>query len=754
MKLKSKMKRKFRKHYALFALLGCFLIAGVFSLVPAARASDSGTVRAAMASAPAQSVYQDPTTFISSEFKADFPFNGIGASWDGQIPDNVTISVRFLTGGSWSGWRDMEPLRDMPDGWSEKGEQHTEPFFVDLSASWQYKLTAGGGILPTLRHLTFNYFDSSSKQTSTLQIAGVVRSLVAAAHAVGGTDVQIVSRAQWGADESWRSQNGTLVWPLEYAQPQKIIVHHTAGSDGGADPAATVRGIYYYHAVVLGWGDIGYNYLIDKNGTIYEGRAGGDGVVGGHTYNELKKVGYNRGSIGISVLGDYETNTPSAQAIESLTKLIANLGVKFGIAPSGQSYFVDQTMNNVVAHRDVDNTLCPGANLYSQLPAIRTDAEARFEAVGGGQISGTVAMKYAGQSAQPLSIHYGSEQDIWVEFQNTGTAVWRSYGPTQLTVAAQQTDSSFHASTWTSPQIAGTLATPNVNPGEAGRFIFKVRAPADQAEVTENFAIQSAGTPVEGTSFAVQAQITGLPYAALLLKQNVLAATFIQSVQNVTVQFTNTGLTPWKKGDVKLAMYDLGDAQSRFYSPSWPSKDGRIDFKETVVKTNETATFTFALKSPSTPGLYLNTYRLAGKQNIAQTDTTTVTKIYPTVQAQFVSSTIPVAMANVWRPRVTVKFKNVGLTAWNSGTVLKVYDLGNTQSPFKDSTWLNGFTVAKLKEKSVKRGETGTFEFYFKAPSAPGTYLNRFALFAGAKEVDGGGYAPLTRVDPYRRPGT
>ena len=91
-----------------------------------------------------------------------------------------------------------------------------------------------------------------------------------------------------------------MQWDPEYVPVKKIIVHHTVTSNSDPDPAATVRSIYYYHAVSLGWGDIGYNFLIDRQGRIYEGRYGGNAVVGGHALT------WNYGSVGIAALGNYE----------------------------------------------------------------------------------------------------------------------------------------------------------------------------------------------------------------------------------------------------------------------------------------------------------------------------------------------------------------------------------------------------------------------------------------------------------------
>ncbi|MFA6550267.1 MAG: N-acetylmuramoyl-L-alanine amidase [Candidatus Gracilibacteria bacterium] len=152
------------------------------------------------------------------------------------------------------------------------------------------------------------------------------------------TPLKIISRAGWGADESWRVWNGnrtipkikkvdseyvekfsdelqvvrrvntnsagqTLTWPLEYAKKiTKFVIHHTDSKANLDNPKQKIREIYSYHALTRGWGDIGYNYIIDREGNIYEGRAGGEGVIGAHAGTA------NTGSIGIAILGSYEND--------------------------------------------------------------------------------------------------------------------------------------------------------------------------------------------------------------------------------------------------------------------------------------------------------------------------------------------------------------------------------------------------------------------------------------------------------------
>ena len=109
----------------------------------------------------------------------------------------------------------------------------------------------------------------------------------------------IVPRSTWGADE--RIRRG----PPSYAPSVRFaIVHHTAGRNGysRAEAAAIVKGIQLFHVQGNGWNDIGYNFLVDRFGTVYEGRFGGvdRNVVGAHAQ------GFNTGSVGVALLGTYE----------------------------------------------------------------------------------------------------------------------------------------------------------------------------------------------------------------------------------------------------------------------------------------------------------------------------------------------------------------------------------------------------------------------------------------------------------------
>jgi hypothetical protein len=191
----------------------------------------------------------------------------------------------------------------------------------------------------------------------------------------------VVTRAQWGADESIRRG------APKFAPLTKLFVHHTVTgpSDTDPDPASTVRAIYAYHVQGNGWDDIGYNFLVDAQGRIYEGRYArpyktgeiptgedtmGYGVIGAHV------SGFNAGSMGVSVIGDYTDIEPSSKAMTAVQNLLAWKADRHDIDPAGSDSFtptdgVPRTFPNVAGHRDAGSTACPGNRLYPMLPEIR-----------------------------------------------------------------------------------------------------------------------------------------------------------------------------------------------------------------------------------------------------------------------------------------------------------------------------------------------------------------------------------------------
>jgi len=209
----------------------------------------------------------------------------------------------------------------------------------------------------------------------------------------------IISRAGWGADESLRFDgSGHETWPSEYSPMQKAIVHHTAGRNGDPNPAATIRAIYWVKTVDRGFGDIGYNFLIDEQGRIYEGRhsrdyapgetptgedLAGDIVRGGHAVN------FNDGTVGIALLGNFQKRQPSTAARNALDSLLAWKLERHGLDPLGQSVYRNpvlgntKTLYNISGHRNVNATACPGDTFYPTFPQLRQRVAARIAATTG-----------------------------------------------------------------------------------------------------------------------------------------------------------------------------------------------------------------------------------------------------------------------------------------------------------------------------------------------------------------------------------
>ncbi|WP_338699771.1 N-acetylmuramoyl-L-alanine amidase [Streptomyces sp. Q6] len=308
--------------------------------------------------------------------RATRPFRMVGVTWsdpDATLDGTVQVRTRASATGAWSGWRtlelDVHAPESGPDHSAEGVRGGTQPLWVGPADGVQVK--AAGSRLPAGLRVELVDPDGGAPAAArapepTASVAG---------------QPPITTRAGWGADES------LVADPPTYTTDTKaVFVHHTAGTNDYtcAESASIIRGILTYHVKSNGWNDIGYNFLVDKCGTLFEGRAGGvdKPVYGAHTY------GFNTDTTGVAVLGDYNTATSTATVRDAIARLAAwKLGL-YGVNPSGslvmaagadngkftQGQLV--TMNRISGHRDGYPTECPGTNLYGDLPAIRTAAAA------------------------------------------------------------------------------------------------------------------------------------------------------------------------------------------------------------------------------------------------------------------------------------------------------------------------------------------------------------------------------------------
>jgi flagellar hook assembly protein FlgD len=307
---------------------------------------------------------QPITTGRSPAREAPLRFNMVGLHWQGSGP--VSFRTRLLD-GTWSGWQPARPeAEDRPDRGSperaaRRGWKLGNLYWTGPSDGIQYRV---GGEATRLR--AFFLWSPVREETRTVARAG---------------RPDILSRAEWGADESIVRASPYYADRVRFA-----VVHHTAGTNSysASESAAIVRGIQRYHVLANGWNDIGYNFLVDKYGQVFEGRGGGIDrpVVGAHA------EGFNTGSTGVSVLGTYSASRISKDARSALVRLLAwRLDVAH-VDPTSRLTWISGgnpeypagtavRLRAISGHRDTGPTTCPGASLYAQLPGIAADVEAR-----------------------------------------------------------------------------------------------------------------------------------------------------------------------------------------------------------------------------------------------------------------------------------------------------------------------------------------------------------------------------------------
>lgn len=196
-----------------------------------------------------------------------------------------------------------------------------------------------------------------------------------------------------------------------------LIVHHSAGANTSSDWAATVRSIYDFHVFTNGWDDIGYNWLIDPNGVVYQGR--GDNVRGAHF------CGYNAGTMGVCMMGDYTNIVPTDQAVGSLQSLLAWKSCDVDIEPNGDAFHASSGLDlmHISGHRDGCATACPGNSFYPTLPLVREAVQNKLES----ECNGLVIL-----SPTNLDLALNPDEEILLTWEDnadneTGYQVERSF---------------------------------------------------------------------------------------------------------------------------------------------------------------------------------------------------------------------------------------------------------------------------------------------------------------------------------------
>jgi putative cell wall-binding protein len=351
-----------------------------------------------------------------------------GVSYTGAAGADVELRASD-DGRTWTRWADLgDATAEGPDRQSDEfaasARRTTQPVWTGAA---RYVQVRGD-----VRHVEVHGVDVKGHGESTVAkvvrgLKGVFRTASTPPPAAAMTDQPpIVTRAQWGADESIRRDDPS------YGKVQFAVLHHTVNANdySAAEAPALIRGIYTYHVKTNGWDDIGYNFLVDRFGTIYEGRYGGidKPVIGAHA------EGFNTYSFGVSMLGTFTSVSPSAAMVDAVESLMTwRLDVAH-VDPLGKATVVSKgsgkypagtsvTLNGIIGHRDVGTTSCPGDLGYATLAAIRSavgaaglpkiyDPSASPSTIEGRQKTGYESTTVTARGSEPLTWQVVVDSDL------------------------------------------------------------------------------------------------------------------------------------------------------------------------------------------------------------------------------------------------------------------------------------------------------------------------------------------------------
>ncbi len=392
---------------------------------------------------------EDSYAVFTEPIGLESPFAVAAVTWAAgqELPSGSRVEMRTLDDGAWSQWfvLENEALGGVREG--------TEANISGASTGIQVRLTDGNGdgdgALPQDLRIDISYGANAAEELDTVEPALVLPEIstyqapvangrstsiidaegttipqevssddgvdpssvtsqieaesVTAPAAVKMDTKKAVAQANIQPRSAWSANESYMEWTPEYADFEGVIVHHTAGSNNyaKADVPAVIRSLYSYHALTLGWGDIGYNVVVDKYGGRWEGRKGtldsaaGKMVIGGHARPR------NTHTLGVSVLGDYtqtdwttgQTLVPSAAVVKAIVDVSAWKFAVSGIDPRTVSplavpTWAESSINSslqpgsrlprISGHRDVSSTACPGS-IYNSLGTIRRDVATAYD---------------------------------------------------------------------------------------------------------------------------------------------------------------------------------------------------------------------------------------------------------------------------------------------------------------------------------------------------------------------------------------
>lgn len=311
--------------------------------------------------------------YTSPPIEAPLPFNALLPKWQANLPETegedhaLEFEFRTAKGDEWTEWIPVYESHDMAVEGDPfvRGDMLVVPAKDVTHRFVQFRVfmtRLPENAAPRLNALQLTFIDSTAGPTTEELVAQQSRTEPTQSEG-DFPKPAVIPRSSWCLRAECNYTDG-----LEYQPVTHLILHHTVTGTGGDNTAATVRAIWYGHTFDNGWGDIGYNYLIDVNGVIFEGHLGGDNVVGTHA------AGANRGSMAASLIGNFVDVTPPQAMLNAAADLFAWKADQrdIDIYDSGMLPDMDWGLPKLMGHRDVyGTTQCPGNKAHALLPTLR-----------------------------------------------------------------------------------------------------------------------------------------------------------------------------------------------------------------------------------------------------------------------------------------------------------------------------------------------------------------------------------------------
>jgi hypothetical protein len=719
---------------------------------------------------------------VSEPVAAGQRFGHVGVHWtgpagdiheeheepEGEVAAEHHIELRVSADGeAWSDWYAVAEDHDMAE--PDTGERYAQPIPVAPSTYAQYRVHADEQEIQAVT-LTFMDVTDLNHRPEPLEmlaadVASVWRRITTPLVASAAPTIAVRTRAQWGADSSLlRSPPWHVPW-------KKAIVHHTVTTNSYPEATAQIRSIYYFHSITRRWGDIGYNFLVDKWGNVWQGRAGGDDSVGMHAQ------GWNEGSLGVATLGDFQTTTPSATMRDAVARVIAaKLGAR-GIQPIGADRFTHEEVDrygrwhertgnppNVIGHRDAIDvvgasgagTACPGNRLYSYLESIRRTAQGLVSASPGAApvaeppkaLQQQLGVKWI-SSSTPGSVQ-SAALSVPVKILNTGTLPWLK---SLVNVGYHWYDPEGRVSVWE----GGRTALPeDVAPGKEVSLKVRVLPPPGEGrhrlvydliwEGRSWFSELGASTVSKRVNAGFDWSATYSAPAPLVLDPG--------QERTLPLTVTNTGKSTWKVGTTPKLNFGAHVFDQSGAVVLW---DGPRTSLPKDVGPGASITLPVLVKAPAMPGSYRAALDLVleGVSWFSSRGTepgaTYLTVPQPRFGARYVvkdaatRSSLQAAPGS--RLTVPVTVTNTSSFTWVPGTVSLAYHVHDAKGAVAKWDGVRTMLAAELAP-----GATVTRDAALELPAAAGGYVVRWDLvLEGVAWFSDRGVAPEIQgavVDP------